>query len=120
MSSSEVRECTKWCPSVASRIAATTPRRVERNIRRATSPIMRIDRVPISATVKSHPKELVGPKIISPRAMHHLPRGGCTTKLPAVPKTSVVPLVNGTSWLVIEDLGVSSTPPLSRPTPSLT
>jgi hypothetical protein len=53
---------------------------VEPNIRRAISAIIRIDSVPTEAAENRQPKELVGPKIHSPKPIIHLPAGGWTTK----------------------------------------
>ena len=78
----------------AIRVLAGAPHRVEPNRRRPARPIMRIDRVPSSATEKRQPTELVMPNSCSPTAMTHLPTGGCTTKSAVVPKTFGVPLVN--------------------------
>ncbi len=85
MSSRPVREWTKWWPSKASSAAATVPSRSERKRRRATRPIMRIERVPARATAKRQPKESRMPNGVSPQPMSHLPTGGCTTKSPSVP-----------------------------------
>jgi hypothetical protein len=110
MSSRPVRECTKWCPSKASRNAAMVPSNVEPNIRRAARPTMRIDRVPRSATEKRHPNDDVAPKMYSPTAMTHLPTGGCTTRSPSVPNTSGVPAVNSSSGFFNESGTRISTP----------
>ena len=77
-----------------------TPSSVERNMRRATRPMSRIDRVPTTAAEKRQPKEESTPKIHWPTAIIHLPTGGWTTKSPAVSKTSGVPAVNRASGVL--------------------
>ena len=110
MSSSPVREWTKWWPSKASRNAATVPSSVEPNIRRAARPTIRIDRVPSSATEKRQPNDDVDPNSHSPTAITHLPTGGWTTRSPSVPNTSGVPLVNSSSGFFSESGTRISTP----------
>jgi hypothetical protein len=89
-SSSAVRLSTIERPSSASSRPATVPSSVERNSRRATNVIKRTDSVPNSATPNRQPNG-VRPKIHSPRAIIHLPIGGCTTYDGSVPKMSVRP-----------------------------
>ena len=106
-----VRWMTNASPSNARRKAATVPRRLEPNIRRATRPMMRIDSVPSRATENRHPKEELTPNSHSPTAMTHLPTGGWTTMSPLVElKTLVVPWVNSLSGLRRLELTLISTP----------
>ncbi len=55
------------------------PRMVERNIFWAISASRNTDSVPIAAAEKRQPKLLDGPKSHMPKAIIHLPTGGCTT-----------------------------------------
>ena len=121
MSSSPVREWTKWCPSKAMRKAAIAPSQLEPNIRRAIRPTMRIEIVPSSATEKRQPKLEVEPKTHSPKAMTHLPTGGWTTMSPSVVlKTAVVPWVKSGSTSSPFPFHCISTPWSSIETPCLT
>ena len=79
MSSSEVRDMTRWWPSTASRTPATAPRVSERKSFCAISASRRMDSVPVRAAPNRQPKGLSAPNSHMPAAIIHLPTGGWTT-----------------------------------------
>jgi hypothetical protein len=78
MSSSAMRDSTRWNPSSAISRPAAQPSTVEWNMRRATRTMIRMERVPMTAPAMRQPHSLY-PKVCSPIAIIHLPSGGCTT-----------------------------------------
>ena len=106
-----MRDITKCDPSKASRKAARQPSAVDPNIRRATRPTTRMDRVPTSATEKRHPIPEPEPNSHSPAAISHFPAGGCTTMSPSVvEKMSWSPPTNASSGFLSESSTRISTP----------
>ena len=79
VSSSATRLITIALPSIASRPPAITASSVERNSRFAISIVTSTSRMPQTATEMRQPNGSSAPKTASPRAMIHLPIGGCAT-----------------------------------------
>ena len=99
MSSSAVRDITNARPSRVSSTPAMPPTRVERDNRRASRIVTRTSRVPKISGMNRQPNEFM-PNSCSPRAISHLPTGGCTTYSAEVLNTSGFPAT-------IESLAVS-------------
>ena len=77
-------------PSIANKKPASAPNQIDLSNRIATRVVTKTKRVPMNATPARQPKEFK-PNICSPRAMIHLPIGGCATKEPTVSNKSVRP-----------------------------
>jgi hypothetical protein len=78
MSSSDVRDRTSWKPSSVISKPAIPASTMEWNSRYASRIRIRIISVPAIAAGSRQPTSLL-PKAFSPRAISHLPSGGCTT-----------------------------------------
>ena len=70
-------------PSIANKNPANAPNQIDLSKRIATLVVTKTKSVPMKATPVRQPKEFK-PNICSPRAMIHLPIGGCATKEPTV------------------------------------
>ena len=78
MSSRPIRLIVNERPSKVSSTPASPPTRVERDRRRPSRMVAAIMIVPAIREGNRQPNEFI-PNAHSPRAMNHLPSGGCTT-----------------------------------------
>ncbi|MEY9213856.1 hypothetical protein ABH917_003302 [Thermobifida halotolerans] len=105
MSTMAIRLRVKCSPSTAMMTPADAPSSTERVIRSAMRTSSSTDSAPNSAAAIRHPVGVMlspndsRPHRVSPRAISHLPNGGCTTKSPPPLKISDAPWFSNSSAL---------------------